>query len=149
MIVCVGISVPEKRAGATDEQGKKKVIYGARQRKSKKKQDEASSSAQSAETAETQDDSSTTKQSEAELEVHELCCEVPSVALCLYIRRMSLIVGMRRGRRKKRDQKTRREGMSKQTGTMKVRKKMRASPPNQLNLINKSNQLRQVIARQR
>ena len=75
--------------------------------------------------------------------------EVRSVALCLYIRRMSLIVGMKRGRRKERGQKTRRGDMSKQTGTMKVRKKRRVLPPNQLNLINKSNQLRQVIARQR
>ena len=125
-------------------------MYGARQRKNKKKQDEASSSAQSAETVETKDDSSTTKQSEAELEVHELCSEVHTVTLCLYIRRMSLIVGMTRGRRRKEQgQKMKREDMSKLTGMMKVTEKGRASPPNQLNLINQSNQLRQVIARQR
>jgi hypothetical protein len=64
--VCVGISVPEKRAEATDEQGKKKVKYGARQRKNKKKPDESSNGAQSTETAESHD---TTKPSEAELEV--------------------------------------------------------------------------------
>ena len=71
MVVYVGISVPEKRAGPTDEQGKKKVIYGARQRKNKKKQDESSSQAQSLETADTHEDSSTTKPSGAELEVWE------------------------------------------------------------------------------
>ena len=68
----VGISVPEKRAAPTDEQGKKKVMYVSRQRKNKKKQDESSSQAQSLETADTHEDSSTTKPSEAELEVREL-----------------------------------------------------------------------------
>ena len=65
----VGISVPEKRAGPTDEQGKKKVMYVSRQRKNKKKLDESSSQAQSLDTHE---DSSTTKPSEAEPEVWEL-----------------------------------------------------------------------------
>lgn len=64
-----GISVPEKRAGVADEQGKKKVMYGARQRKNKKKQDESSTSAQSAEATETQDSSSPSMQPEAKLEV--------------------------------------------------------------------------------
>ncbi len=76
--VCVGISVPEKRTGATDEQGKKKVKYVARQRKNKKKPDESSNGAQSAETVDSHD---TTKPSEAEIEVWMICSAIYSVAL--------------------------------------------------------------------
>ena len=129
----VGISVPEKRAGATDEQGKKKVMYGARQRKNKKKQDENSSHAQSLETADTHEDSSTAKPSEAELEVWELYSKVHSIILYPYIRRTSLIVGMMRRKRKVEGQRLTRENMSKPTGMMKVRKKRRLSPARQLN----------------
>ena len=143
-----GISVPEKRAGATDDQGKKKVMYGVRQRSNKKKQDETSISSQSAEAMETQESSSPSKQPEAELEVHEICSGVHSIALCPSIRRMSLIIGMRRkeqGQRRRR----RREDMSRPTGMMKVREKRRAPLPSKPNQLNNSSQWRQVIARVR
>lgn len=39
LFVCQGISVPEKRQLVTED-GKKKVMYGARQRKQKKKQED-------------------------------------------------------------------------------------------------------------